>query len=169
MVSWLSVGGQHSVAIRMAACFVNDVSLAHGHTHLYIFFEKKIFYLFIHERCREREVGSLWGVQCGTRSQNIRIPTWAKGRCSTPEPPRHPHLYIFYVCFCSKTAKLSDYNRNPRICKAKNMYTCLFREKVGSLLVKWWQWHMLLALNSQTFHSEGGDSAQKWSPQAKCR
>ena len=67
-----------------------------------IFFLKR-FYLFIHERhthrerMRERERGRDTGrersrlhagARCGTRSQDPGITTWAKGRCSTTEPPR---------------------------------------------------------------------------------
>ena len=56
------------------------------------------FHFFIHERHREAETqaervaGSLQGAQYGTRSQDPRIMTWAKGRCSTIEPSRHPDL-----------------------------------------------------------------------------
>ena len=35
----------------------------------------------------EGEAGSLQGAWCGTE-----IMTWAKGRCSTTEPPRHPKM-----------------------------------------------------------------------------
>ena len=38
----------------------------------------------------EREAGSMQGAPCGTRSQYPRITPWAKGRCSTAEPPGHP-------------------------------------------------------------------------------
>ena len=38
----------------------------------------------------EGEAGSLWVAWCGTWSQDPRIMTWAKGRCSTAEPPRCP-------------------------------------------------------------------------------
>ena len=67
-----------------------------------IFFKR--FYLFIHERHTQREAGtqveeeadSLWGAWCGTQSQDPRIMTWAKGRCSTTEPPRCPCFLYFY-------------------------------------------------------------------------
>ena len=59
------------------------------------------FYLFIHERRRERgrdtaegEAGSLQKAWCGTQSQDPRIMPWTKGRRSTPEPPRYP-LYSY--------------------------------------------------------------------------
>ena len=42
----------------------------------------------------EGEAGSMQGARPGTGSQNSRTTPWAKGRCSTPEPPRHP-----YLCF----------------------------------------------------------------------
>ena len=55
----------------------------------------KRFYLFIHERHRERDTGkgeadSMQGARYGTWSQDSRIMLWAKGRRSTTEPPRHP-------------------------------------------------------------------------------
>ena len=40
----------------------------------------------------EGEAGSLRGARSGTRSQDSRTMTWAKGRCSTTEPPTHPAL-----------------------------------------------------------------------------
>ena len=54
----------------------------------FIFF-KKIFYLFIHERPREREreAGALQGAWCGTQSRNSRIMPWAKDR---PQMLSHP-------------------------------------------------------------------------------
>ena len=58
-----------------------------------IFF--KISFLLIHERHRKRqkqaegEAGSLQGAQCETWSQGPGITPWAKGGCSTSEPPRH--------------------------------------------------------------------------------
>ena len=50
------------------------------------------------DRDREREVetqaegeaGLMQGARCGTRSPDPRITPWAKGRCSTTEPPRVP-------------------------------------------------------------------------------
>ena len=45
------------------------------------------------QRQRHRgKAGSLWGARCRTQSQDPRIPTWAKGRCSMVEPPRCPDL-----------------------------------------------------------------------------
>ena len=51
------------------------------------------------------------GARCGTRSQDSRIMPWAKGRCSTNEPPRYRDLILLPVfiwihwgmgrfCFC---------------------------------------------------------------------
>ena len=52
------------------------------------------FYLFIREReaeiQAEGEVGTMQWAQCGTRSRDPRIMTWAEGRRSAAEPPRHP-------------------------------------------------------------------------------
>ena len=42
----------------------------------------------------EGEAGCLQGSRCGTRSQDPRITTWAKGRCLTTEPPRHPEANL---------------------------------------------------------------------------
>ena len=62
---------------------------------LILFF--KFVYLFLRDTERgaetqaEGEAGSPGGPQCGTQSQDPGIATWAKGRCSTTEPPRCPH------------------------------------------------------------------------------
>ena len=45
----------------------------------------------------EREAGFSQGAQCGTRSQDPGILTWAKGRCSTTEPLRCPSCPIFFI------------------------------------------------------------------------
>ena len=50
------------------------------------------------EREREREAetqaegdaGSMQGARCETRSRVYRVTPWAKGRCSTTEPPSCP-------------------------------------------------------------------------------
>ena len=42
----------------------------------------------------EGEAGSLGGARCGTQFQDPRITSWAKGRCSTAEPPRCPQKCI---------------------------------------------------------------------------
>ena len=62
----------------------------------YLFFFLRIC-LFMRDTRRERsrdtaegEAGSSWRTQCKTRSQDPKITTWAKGRCSTTEPPRCP-------------------------------------------------------------------------------
>ena len=61
----------------------------------------KRFYLFIHERHREkaetqteRETGYLQGAPCGIRSCNSGITPWAEGRRSTAEPPRHSSAFF---------------------------------------------------------------------------
>ena len=60
------------------------------------------FYLFFHERHRKRgrdigrrKAGSLQGAWCRTRSQDPGNMTWAEGRGSTTEPPRHPIIGMF--------------------------------------------------------------------------
>ena len=40
----------------------------------------------------EGEASSLRGAQCGTRSRDPGVTPWAKGRCSTAEPPGCPHF-----------------------------------------------------------------------------
>ena len=56
----------------------------------------KIFYLFMRDTQREAETqtegetGSPRETRCRSRSQDPGITTWAKGRCSTTEPPRCP-------------------------------------------------------------------------------
>ena len=74
--------------------------------------------LFIHswetqrERQREAETqaegeaGSPWGARWGTWSQVPGITSWAKGRCSTTEPPRRPNISdSFPHCHLSPTYK----------------------------------------------------------------
>ena len=67
-------------------------------------FFKDFIYLFIRQREREREreaetqaegeAGSMQGALCGTRSRVSRVTPWAKGRCSTPEPPGLPGISV---------------------------------------------------------------------------
>ena len=45
----------------------------------------------------EGEAGSLRGARCRTWFQDPGIMTWAKGRCSTTEPPRCPSILWFLV------------------------------------------------------------------------
>ena len=50
---------------------------------------------------RGRDIGrgrSRLPVGCGTRSRNPRLMTWAKGRCSTAEPPKRPPITIILNC-----------------------------------------------------------------------
>ena len=64
----------------------------------------KRFYLFNHDRHREREAetqaegeeaGSVQGAWCGTQSWDSGITPWTEGRCSTAEPPRRPKILFF--------------------------------------------------------------------------
>ena len=63
----------------------------------------KIFYFFMHERHTERgrDTGrgrsSPQGARYGTQSQDPGIMPWAKGRCSTAEPPRCPRNYFWLL------------------------------------------------------------------------
>ena len=45
------------------------------------------------------EAGSLQGARCGTGSRDPSITPWAKGRCSTTEPPKCPIYAHFDYCF----------------------------------------------------------------------
>ena len=48
----------------------------------------------------EGEAGPPWGARYGTPSQDPRVTPWAKGRCSTTEPPRCPReIDTFSSCF----------------------------------------------------------------------
>ena len=55
------------------------------------------FYLFRRdgETPSKGEAGSPREAQCETRSQDPGVTTWAKGGCSTPEPPRDPTTILF--------------------------------------------------------------------------
>ena len=84
----------------------------------FLFFQDFIYLVMRHtERGRDMGRGRnrlLTGNCCGTWSQDSRIMTWAKGRCSTTEPPRCPiwasldlDTFTFYspvknysVCLC---------------------------------------------------------------------
>ena len=98
-------------------------------------------YLFIHERHTETgetqaegEAGSPRGGWCRTRSQDPRIMTWAKGRHSTTEPPRHPKTISYdkylrpevdFLCSCPKfkiTYHISPFSRNSCLCRALMCY-----------------------------------------------
>ena len=57
----------------------------HTHTHTHTEAETQA----------EGEAGSMQGARRGTRSQDPGITPWAKSRCSTTEPPRHPIEMIF--------------------------------------------------------------------------
>ena len=64
------------------------------------YFFKNLIYLFMSDTQREAETqvegeaGSMQEARCGTRSQDMGIMPWAKGRCSTAEPPRCPSFYV---------------------------------------------------------------------------
>ena len=85
--------------------------------HLLTFFLR--LYSFVRDTEREvetqteGEAGSPRGARCGTWSQDPGVTTWAKGRCSTTEPPRCPYIWIFLFQF--KTFSL----------------TALYQKKVG--------------------------------------
>ena len=61
----------------------------------------KILFIYSWETQRERQrhrqrekQAPHWLPQCGTQSQDPRIMIWAKGRCSTTEPPRRPYKMV---------------------------------------------------------------------------
>ena len=72
--------------------------------HFTTFFSKD-FYLFIHERQRERgrdtqaegEAGSMQGARCGTRSQVPRIRPWAEGGAKPLSHPGCPKFLAWQV------------------------------------------------------------------------
>ena len=85
--------------------FILNTSICHS-LFLSLFIQILFFniiYLFMRDTEREaetqvdEEAGSLWEVRCGTWSQDPRIRTWAKGGCSTTEPPRCPNLFKYYL------------------------------------------------------------------------
>ena len=51
-----------------------------------------ILFIYSWKTQAEREAGSMQRARCGTQSWDSGITPWAKGRCSTTEPPRHPSL-----------------------------------------------------------------------------
>ena len=51
------------------------------------------------EKEAEGEADSMQGARCGTRSWDHGIIPWAKGRCSTLEPPRCPWLSLFLLVY----------------------------------------------------------------------
>ena len=60
----------------------------------------------------EGEAGSTKGAQSGTRSQDPRITSWAEGRRSTAEPPRHPPKSIpnLEIVFTIPKGQMLNYN-----------------------------------------------------------
>ena len=63
---------------------------------MFAYFFLIFIYLFMRDTQREAEgeEGSPQGAWCRTQSQDPGIMTWAKGRCSTIEPPRCPYVCI---------------------------------------------------------------------------
>ena len=117
---------------------------------IFCFFKKCFIYLFMRDTEREAEsqaegeAGSLWGAWCRTRSQDPRIMSWVKGKCSTTEPPRCPMYTLF----------LSIYHHLP-ISKIVTDKTNMFHQKsVLWLLLQGWGW--------QKEHAEGFESADKF-------
>ncbi|XP_072606274.1 uncharacterized protein [Vulpes vulpes] len=77
-------------------CWVRVGWLGHGSLAKLDLFFKDFICLFMRDTQREAETqaegeaGSLRGARRGTRSQDPGVTSWAKGRCSTLEPPRCP-------------------------------------------------------------------------------
>ena len=77
-----------------------------GVSVFFFFLFLKILFIYSLDRERERErereaetqaegeAGSMQGALCGTRSRVSRVTPWAKGRCSTPEPPGLPGISV---------------------------------------------------------------------------
>ena len=91
----------HKMKIRLASFSCKLKSLK----AILPFFKR--FYLFIHERHKEREAeiqaegeaGSRQGARHETQSQVSRIMPWNKGRCSTAEPSRCPQIEVFLTIY----------------------------------------------------------------------
>ena len=79
-----------------------------------IHFFKDFIYLSMRDTQRETETqaegeaSSMQGARCGIRSRNPGITAWAKGRCSTTEPPRCPQLHILKKTLCISGQRLSN-------------------------------------------------------------
>ena len=113
------------------------------------------FYLFIHKRDRERgrDIGRgrtrppTWKLM-----PDARITTWAKGRRSTTEPPRHPDTCVFlrdlqfFVYAGYKPLSVLDFQKYllPVCCSSVNFaYTVVGFFKQKSLM---WMWPNLFIL-----------------------
>ena len=99
--SWfcLAITLMHKHAFQV----INHLDQQSSKYHWRLLFYFLRFYLFIHERPRERGRNTGRGrsrlyagsLMCGTRSWDSRIIPWTKGRCSTAEPPRCLSLKTF--------------------------------------------------------------------------
>ena len=101
-----------------------------------LIFKKDFVYAWETQRVAETqaegEAGSLWGAQCGTRSQDPRITPSAKGRRSTTEPPRCPQLSFWLWSAGSLRASPSSF-------------------LLSHVWVRWWESWVLPPLASERF------------------
>ena len=96
--------------------YIQKISLLYEYYNPLLFFFFKILFIYSKDTQREgRDIGRgrsrlLAGAQCGTRSQNSRIMPWAKVRCWTTEPPRHPYnpLQIHYITSSSSSQHMQE-------------------------------------------------------------
>ena len=72
----------------------------------FLFFDFLRFYLFVHERHRERQIHRQREKQTphrepdeGLDPRTLGLLTQAKGRHSTAKPPRCPKIFSFLICF----------------------------------------------------------------------
>ena len=99
----------------------------------FLIFKKDFIYLFMRDTVREAETqiegeaGSMQGAQCRTRSWDPRTMPWAKGRCSTAEPPRDPTDNINFDSEDAIRILLNKTYQVPLISKGIEDYLKLFR------------------------------------------
>ena len=59
----------------------------------------------------EGKAGSLWGARCGTPYRVPGVTSWAKGRHSTAEPPRHPIKFKNFIYMVNTFKRLIWINK----------------------------------------------------------
>ena len=105
MIDFLTIWTAQKLTIN----WISHVCSTYSHVPSFPLFLKIFIYLFMRdthweaEAQAEREADFPWWTQCRTWSQDPRITTWAKGRCSTTESPRNPFplICIHYIYISS--------------------------------------------------------------------
>ena len=109
---------------------------------MYIYF-KILFFLFMRDRESDRDTGRgrsrlPMGAWCRTRSQDPRMMTWAKGRCSTTEPPWHSCIGKISKCKNIAVNKISPcYHRCVCVCVYKGRREWIWKEAEWQKLNKY--------------------------------